>query len=130
MERSSVIIIETENKNFYNDLTSFGYEDGFYVAAAFSGYNDVAEYELPRSIGELKFYVAEWGALEGGGFYDEKFYLDTHVCSDEELGLEGDKSNASFFPLDKDSFSVVDYYRAKFLCIPKEFSKINGNFSS
>ena len=71
MERSSVIIIETENKNFYSDVTTFGYDDGFFVAAAFSGYNDVKEYELPRSIGELKFYITEWGPLEGGGFYDK-----------------------------------------------------------
>ena len=114
-ERSSVVIIQTENKNKLNDQDIFEFEDGFYVAAAFTGYNNVEEYELPWEIGELNFYVMDWGPTESGGLYDRSEYLETSVCTPEELGLEGD--NASFFPLDKVSKPVVSLYRKKFLCI-------------
>ena len=48
------------------------------MAAAFSGYNDVEEYELPKEIGSLIFYVSDWGPLEGGGLYDNSEFLETH----------------------------------------------------
>lgn len=72
--------------------------------------------------------MSDWGPLEDGGLYDYTEFLDTHICTPEELGLEGD--NPAFYPLDKAGKSVVTSYQKKFLCITKEKSKINGNFSS
>ena len=72
--------------------------------------------------------MADWGPLEGGGFYDKSEILETHKCTPEELGLEGD--NSGFYPLDKTSQPVVSFYRQKFLCISREKSIISGNFSS
>ena len=40
------------------------------MAAAFTGYNNVEEYELPREIGELRFFILDWGPTPEGGFYD------------------------------------------------------------
>jgi hypothetical protein len=50
------------------------------------------------------------------------------MCSQEELGLEGDKSN--FFPVVKNNKLDRDTYNKKLLCIDPQDMRINGDFNS
>ena len=59
-------------------LENFGkpMKDGWRLAR--QEFNDEEEYELPKEIGSLIFYVSDWGPLEGGGLYDRSEFLETH----------------------------------------------------
>ena len=43
----------------------------------------------------------EWGLNEDGEYYYSENYLESHVCSEEELGLTGD--SATFMPIKQSS---------------------------
>ena len=69
------------------------------MAVGLTAYDSETEYILDKSIGELNFMAYEWGEDENKELYVRKTILPSHICSKEELGLEGD--NSSFFPLFK-----------------------------
>ena len=49
---------------------------------------------LDPSIGELKVKSFEWGYDKDGEYYYNELWLETHVCTAQELGLSG--TSASF----------------------------------
>ena len=64
--RKDVNISSTINENVYSDSDVFDYSQGLYFAVAFTGYDNEREIMLDPSIGELEFYVEEWGKDEEG----------------------------------------------------------------
>ena len=77
----------------------FDFQKGLNLAVGLTAYDSEREYILDKSIGELNFMAYEWGEDENGEVFARKTIIPSHVCSKEELGLEGDNSN--FFPLFK-----------------------------
>ena len=75
--------------------------------------------------------MSEWGYKEDGVAYWRQTPLNsTHVCTREELGLEDDRSNARFMPLDKRAQTYVDFYRKKFICLEPHQLFLFGDFAS
>ena len=73
---------------FIDDEASFTHDEGFSFAFAFID----EELELdpidPRMV-ELKVKSQDWGYTEDGEYYYDEQWVETHPCTAEELGIEG-----------------------------------------
>ena len=95
---------------------------------AITGYDSVTEDTFDKSYGELTFATSEWGFKDGEP-YVEYTDLESHPCSEEELGFEnGDET--IFMPITESSIPTVSIKRKTFKCINKEDSYIFGNYDS
>ena len=100
---------------------------------AFTGYDNEEEWILPREIGTLMFQSYEWGPDENGQFGFKFKNLTTHICTEEELGLNDNKkdpNHGQFFKIHDQSLINVKLYRKKFLCIDKEEMRLYGDYNS
>ena len=95
--KTEIDILATKLDYYYDESFVFDHSNGLAVAVAFTGWNNNREYELDKSIGEFIFINYEWGYDEDGTFFLKRDRIPSHVCTKEELGLEGD--SASFFPV-------------------------------
>ena len=94
---------------------------------ALTGYDNVREETLDPSIAQMEFYVEEWGKDEEGQVYNYERTIDSHSCTQEELGLIGEKSK--FYPYSQLNIEQeVDRYWKKFLCIDEEEMHIYGSY--
>ena len=98
------------------------------MAVAITAYDSEREYILDKSIGELNFMAYEWGEDENKEVYVRKNIIPSHICTKEELGLEGDNSN--FFPLFTGQLNQLKNYHKKFRCTAKEEMKVFGDWNS
>ena len=107
-EKRKIDILQTMIEGYYPEEYVFTWDSGFNLAVAFTAYDNERENILDPSIGDFNFYATSWGADENGEFFltDEK--LNTHPCSKEELGLEG--NDPSFFPIVQNSISIIKMY--------------------
>ena len=60
-------------------------------------YDDNPDPILDPSYGELIIRYERWGENPDGTFYDEVEDLDTHYCTDEELGQTEEESELKRF---------------------------------
>ena len=83
MRRSQVSIISAVNEDFYEDTEQIGAKQGFNFALT-------TELGLDPRIGEFVFTSVEWD-LEAENPVDRLIWkeLDSHICTDEELGNNG-----------------------------------------
>ena len=58
---------------------------------------------------------------------DELGELNTHTCTPEELGLEG--NNPTFWPIYPKSYQDISYYRKKLKC-SDDYIRIQGDYNS
>ena len=70
---------------------------------------------LQPEYANIKFEFSEWDVLENQEVYWENFFVDSHTCSEEELGLTGD--NSKFMPIHETSIDYVNLYKNEFLCV-------------
>ena len=100
VEQSDTSIAIHEEEDHFSDTYKFGYDQGFNIAVAFTGYNNLRENELPPEIGYFRYRVWEWGYHSNNQTYwGRHTVLDSHNCSREELGLDGDTEDATFMPV-------------------------------
>ena len=115
----------TVREGFFTSDKKFNYDNGF--AFAITLWND-----LDPSIGNLVITSDEWNNSESG----EKFYrnteLQTHICTDEELGLSEseDGSPPVFFPIRAGQANDIKKKAGKLLCIDKDEMRIHGSFDA
>ena len=85
---------------------------------AFTSFDSSEEWQLDPTIGELRFRATEWGFDENGQpYWNNALILDSHVCTQEELGLGEDRKNAKFMPVAERSKAYMELYQKKFLCL-------------
>jgi len=84
---------------------------------------------LDPSFGEIKVKTSSWGYLDDGDeyIYEEK-YLELHLCTKQELGLEGE--NSIFLPIKESSAEELELMTGKMLCLAEEDAYVYGNFNS
>ena len=125
--RKDVDITLSIKDTHFNDTYPFtGRKDGFNIAVGISSWTSSPEPELPPEYGYIKFQLSHWAVLENGELEYIITDVESHPCSEEELGLTG--NNAQFFPMHETSIGWVEMYRQKFVCVNKEDIEINGNF--
>ena len=54
--------------------------------------------------------------------------MPSHVCSPEELGLQGD--NPKYMEPRPDNLDYVELYQKKFLCLDESDRYVSGNFNT
>ena len=89
----TVLIMETHQRDFYDETFVFDNNMGLNFAIAFTAFDFEKEPILKESYGKLVFHVQEHRiAMDGKKFYLHEENLPTHFCTKEELGLEGNNS--------------------------------------
>ena len=102
-ENKKIDMVTATNEYFFSDSDVFDASQGLKIAVAFTGYDNEQEYALPPEIGELTFQKYGWGLQENGESIIYREDIKTHICTDEELGINDDNSkdisNSQFFPI-------------------------------
>ena len=102
----------------------FSGDDGFYVAAALTEYdNETEPIDDPR-YGELVIEYYGWGYE--GELESKNSPIETHSCTDEELGI----ADGVEYPIFETSAQVVNIWKKKFVCADKEDLIIYGDYNS
>ena len=100
---------------------------GFNIAVALTRYDsDVEPFDDP-TVGQVVFNHYKWGRNPDGTPFSGRYPINNHRCTRQELGLDGDKTKARFFP---SSDANIEFYHKKFLCLDKEDVELFGDFSS
>ena len=114
IKRKDVDILSTVKDMHYSPEDEFSYKNGFNFAVAFTAYDSNPEPILDPTYGEIIFNHYEWGPQPDGSYMTERRRINSHTCSREELGLDGDPDKAKFLPVYEDSLDEVDFYSKKF----------------
>ena len=78
-----------EEDHYVGEDDTFSNKHGF--AFAFTIIDEDLEMEpLDPRIGQLRVKAIEWGNGDDGEYFYRKIFLDTHICSEAELGLSDD----------------------------------------
>ena len=72
---------------------------GFAFAAAFTAYDGDPEPILEPEYGEIVFNHFSWGPQDDGTYATSLDKIEPHVCTDEELNLDGKSTNPLFLPV-------------------------------
>ena len=116
-EKSEVDIMSALFDGAIDYSEKFTAEDGFFIAASLTDYdNNLESIEEPK-YGELIIEHYGWGY--GDGVKSEARALDYHPCSDEELGFNRTE-NTLLYPVRESSLGEVKTYRKKFKCVNKQ----------
>lgn len=110
IHKENIDILTTINENALTSEDQFTYRNGFNVAVAFTAYDSETEWALDPTYGELVFKHNTWGENDDGTFFSNRETKQSHICSQEELGLTEDKTNAKFFPIEEQSLNAISLY--------------------
>ena len=105
LRRTDDYVMTSTQDSFFDLDYRFGYEQGFNVAVAFTAIENRAEDILTPDIGRIVFRHYTFGPDVDNQTYLAQDYLPTHVCSNEELGIDRENEN-SFFPF-KDTNDLI-----------------------
>ena len=123
-------LLETVHHMAFDANHVFSHDNGFALAVAFSAYDSNPNPTLDPTYGEIVFNYFYWGPTENGGYDVGNAVIETHPCTDEELGLEGDKNGRMFMPPYAESAAEVVFHRKKFVCVNRENLYIYGDYNS
>ena len=116
VERKDVDVLSTTLDSFFDEHHIFNYKNGFNIAAAFTSFNNEAEWELDPSYGSLELAAFKWGTYPNGAVYEFRDVLEHHFCSKEELGMEGEMGS-KFFTAHHSAVKYMRDYQKKFICL-------------
>lgn len=129
INRKDVDILYAVRRDFFSDEQKFTGRQGFNVAVGLTGFDDVKENILLPEYAEIKFAYAAWSVKDDNIEYDGLHFIQSHPCTDAELGLEG-TGHAEFMPIQERSLAYVNLYKRKLLCIERHELEIFGSFNS
>lgn len=128
-EKSGISVTSAYVEDFFDDTDKFSAEkDSFFIAAALSGYNGLTEMEEDEDYGVMTIEHYGWGY--GDTIESIGTPLETHPCTDEELGLVEDQSVSPIFPVKPSLVKEVTTWKKKFKCVEPEELVIWGNFNA
>lgn len=101
IKKEGAVILQTLHDSYYGNDDNFGYEQGFNVAVAL-------DTQLDPSIGQIVFVRYSWGYDSDGKYFVDERILESHRCTQAELGLDLERSNeATFMPVHYTSKSTL-----------------------
>ena len=110
-------------QNFPDDIKDL-YFDQFEIAFAITAYDGNPEPIDDEKYGKIYSRYDQWG-YEG----ERNTYLETHQCTDEELGFAGDPNKSRFFPVHPNSYKDFEFRKKKFQCFDQKL-KLSGDYNS
>ena len=130
INKKDVDILSTVNDAFFDSEHIFDAKKGFAFAAAFTAYDGNPEPILKPEYGELVFTHFGWGPLPDGTYTTYRNKIDSHVCTDEELNLDGNSPNPLFLPVNEKSLVEVKSNKKKLMCVSRDDYYIYGDYNS
>ena len=88
LRRTDDYVMTSTQDPFFDLDYRFGYEQGFNVAVAFTAIENRAEDILTPDIGRIVYKQFAWGSFDAIESFYAQDYLPTHVCTNEELGID------------------------------------------
>lgn len=116
LEKQDVDLMSAVIDNAIDFNFKFTAEQGFFISAALTRYNQNETVTEEPRYGELIFEHFGWGNED---ISVDRRTLNTHYCSDEELGLRRTEKTV-MFPLIKSAEAELRTYRKKFKCVDRE----------
>ena len=101
--KKSIDIIQTVKENQFSDEDVFGANQGLNIAVGvFNPWDSHTLEPIDPSYGTIDFINHIWRVNEENGKFEaDYYYLETHTCSQEELGLSGGNDKQGFWPINK-----------------------------
>ena len=113
--------------NHFTESDTFSGRQGLNIAVALTSFDEDREMVSPE-YAKIQFVYDYWDLTESGDVVYSDYIIESHACSEEELGLTGD--NSKFMPIQDTSKNFVNVYKKKFQCIDQDDLEIYGNFST
>ena len=86
------------HENEYETNTTFGYADGFMVAAAVTAFDGSSVDIQDPEVGEVKFYLKSWDVDDVN--YGLKFTeLKSRLCTRDDFDYGNSTNESAFFPI-------------------------------
>ena len=126
-EKQDVDVMGAIVENAFDYSDKFSAEEGLFIAAAITEYDNNTEVLEEAKYGELIIKHFDWGHTDGIKSVPKP--LSYHWCSDKELGITR-SDNTQIYPVYESSLSEVLTYRKKFKCIDPQDMVIWGDFNS
>ena len=126
---TDVTIMGNNAEGAYTYDNTFTADDGMFIAAALTEYDSNTDIIEDKKYGELVIQHYGWGYE--GELGVKQTPLDTHYCSDAELGFAADAEvDSSIYPIFESSKKEVETWKKKFKCIPRKDIVIWGDYNS
>ena len=124
-------INEVHRDQYYDTSFTFSQADGFQVAAAITDFDGNQEETEDPEIGEVKFYLKQWGLNDtspGISFKEVK----SRPCNDKDFNLGTSLApESSFFPIKPVSMKDLTTYSSKMKCLEDTNStEIFGSYNT
>ena len=123
-------VVTTSSKDLYYSMDDVFPDDieelqsdKFDIAFALTAYDG-----NPEPIEDPK-YGRTYARYDSWGYGWRNKNLDTHQCSDEELGLTKDTENSRFFPVHPNYQNDFEFRKKKYQCFDEDI-KLKGDYNS
>lgn len=131
LNKQDIDILETSNFLALTDDDQINFDKGLNIAVALiTDDSDKEELFNDPTIGEIVFNHYKWGKTPDGKHISGRYRIESHPCTREELGLDGDGTNAKFLPINANFRNAVDAQHKKLLCLNREDLMMYGNFQT
>ena len=127
-------VFSTVQTSVISDNFEQNSETGLKIAVAFAEFSNNREPKLKKELGRIVLMRYAWGQYANGTTYSTVVEVESHFCSQEELGLtksdnEETEKNA-FFPIAERFERDFRNQQNKFVCFEEEDMRLNGDFNS
>ena len=92
VQRGGFTMAASITEDFFDETDSFSHKQGLALAAALFSNENFAE-DLDPAMGRIFFKVEGWGFDKDGEFYELSEELESHFCTERELGLLGEEGS-------------------------------------
>lgn len=122
--KKDVTVMGALISHYYDASDRFNATQGFFMAAGLTNFDSNTTLTEEKRYGELIFEHYGWGSQSSGSKP-----LESHFCSDEELGLTDSKTSLTY-PLRDSSKTEVITYKNKMKCLDAKDYEVWGDFNS
>ena len=124
MGRKDVDILQAVQEDHLDDSYIFTAEQGFNVAVSLVSHLGI----IDPSYARLRFMKYEFFLSEDGEPTFAWYELESHQCTQEELGLSG--TDHKFWPPKKSQENILQNFGSSFLCLNQSDLRIQGSWAS
>lgn len=129
VQNSHIMVTSKLLEDVISQDEKFSNEQGLFVAAALTEYNNESEPIDDPLYGKLSFSRYSWDS-RGGSIASSISELKSYPCTDADIGLAPDESADLQYPIYEKIEKEVETWKKKFKCIPKEDLVIWGDYNS
>ena len=84
--------------------------------------------QLDRSYGQVRFQKFSWGPNDKGEFETKRSNIQTHKCTEEEIGIPANNAKAKFWPIAQSQEIIHGAAKHLFVCVDPEEMVVQGGY--